>query len=205
MCLIIHRPAGAVIPEALLESAAAFNPHGFGVMSYTDHAGVRVERHARSRLDDILRACRAHADHEYVLHLRYRTRGSLDLANVQPLRVTRDIALAHNGTLDLAHGDVQRSDTWHFVQHYLRPILQRRAETLHDRAFQELVRQWAGQNNRFVFMDARSRRTVIINAEAGRSVDGLWFSNTRWFDASRFDWHRATQPAPPARAMEFFA
>jgi hypothetical protein len=34
MCLIIHKPAQADVPEDLLASAAEFNPHGFGIMTF---------------------------------------------------------------------------------------------------------------------------------------------------------------------------
>lgn len=206
MCLVIHKPARSEIPDELLVSAAAFNPHGFGIMSFGPARGLAVQRRSRTRLADVRRLYRNHINHESVLHLRYRTRGSIDLENTQPLRVTRDIFLVHNGTLSLPHTHSAWSDTWHFIRDYLRPILRHRPDVLHEPSFQELIKCWAGQNNRFIFMDARHRKTVIINQEAGRQIDALWISNTRWFDASRFDWYRNEKPSAVTRQkMEFFA
>lgn len=206
MCLVIHKPAANHIPDALLASAAEFNPRGFGIMSFDSAAGLTVQRRARTTLAEVRRLYRGHRDRECVLHLRYRTRGAVDLSNTQPLRVTREIFVVHNGTLPLSAQASDRSDTWHFVRDYVRPILRNRPELLYDAAFQTLLKGWAGPHNRLVFMDAVRRATVIINQEAGHRIDDLWVSNTRWFDGSLFNWHREHHaPSPRPQNIEFFA
>ncbi|MGD0961647.1 MAG: hypothetical protein ABSB19_17695 [Methylomonas sp.] len=35
-------------------------------------------------------------------------------------------------------------------------------------------------------MDAEQRKTVIINRQFGVDYQGLWLSNTKWFDAASF-------------------
>jgi hypothetical protein len=44
MCLIIHQPEGATTPVALLQSAAEYNPDGFGFMGFDAHGKPRIER-----------------------------------------------------------------------------------------------------------------------------------------------------------------
>ena len=204
MCLIIHKPAAVSLPEELLASAAEFNPHGVGVMAFGDDGRLVARRRTDGGYRHLQRWHAEFAERECVLHMRYRTRGEIDLANTQPLRVTSNIWLVHNGTVDVGQHQAQRSDTWHLIDDYLRPILRRRPELLYERRFHDLILSWAGEHNRFVFMDAIQRRVVIVNREAGFELDGIWLSNTRWFDASRFDWYRRMQPVEaPRRPIAF--
>lgn len=199
MCLLIHKPAHQDLPESLLESAAAFNPHGYGFMAFDAASGVSVTRRKNTRLSELHRIYERYRHSECVIHLRYGTSGQVTVSNTHPIRVTAGLYLAHNGTVNLNRSDAQKSDTWHLVNDYLRPVLSRRPALLHDRFFQESLLSWCGPHNKFVFMDARQNKTVIINREKGFEIDGLWLSNTRWFDASRYDWSvsqaRAQQPA----------
>lgn len=204
MCLIIHKPAGVRLPEDLLASAVEFNPHGFGLMAFRDGGRLVVKRRSRGGLRALLALFAPYADGECVVHLRYRTRGEIDLSNTQPLRVTPAIGLVHNGTMAVGRHSEARSDTWHLVADYLRPILSRRPALMYDPGFGDLLAAWAGPHNRFVLMDARLGRTRIINREAGMEVNGLWLSNSRWFDGSRFPWYRRDEtPAVSGAALSF--
>lgn len=203
MCLLIHKPKNAILPEHLLDSAAEFNPHGFGFMSFADDGKLVVRRRALTSKTVLHRLYEEFRDQECVIHLRYRTSGIVDCENTHPIRITKSIYMAHNGTVNLDRHSEERSDTWHLVNDYLRPVLARRPQLLHDRFFHDLVTTWCGPHNKFVFMDAESGQTVIINREKGFEIDGLWLSNTRWFDATRYAWHQAAaaqhQQGPLAR------
>ncbi len=185
MCLLIHKSADAVIPAALLESAAGFNPHGFGLMAFDTEGRIVVHRRAHTVIDELQALAHDYRERECVIHLRYGTSGVVDQDNTHPIRITDGIHLAHNGTVNLARHVQERSDTWHLVNDYLRPVLSRRPELLHDSFFHDLVTAWCGPHNKFVFMDANTRSTVIINRDKGVERDGLWLSNTRWFDAAK--------------------
>ncbi len=195
MCLLIHKPKNAVLPEQLLDSAAAFNPHGYGFISYDNNGKLVIRRSATTSSRELHALYEEFHPQECVIHLRYGTSGLVDFENTHPIKITDDIYLAHNGTLNMPRHTQERSDTWHLVNDYLQPILRNRPQLLHDRFFQELVSSWCGPHNRFVFVDGAAQKTVIVNRDKGFELDGLWLSNTRWFDASRFHWH-------PARSME---
>jgi hypothetical protein len=182
VCLLIHKSANAVIPEALLESAAGFNPHGFGLMAFDDADEIVVHRRAHTVIEELQALSRDYRERECVIHLRYGTSGLVDQDNTHPIRITPQIYLAHNGTVNLSRHVEERSDTWHLVNDYLRPVLSRRPELLYDSFFHDLVTAWCGPHNKFVFMDARTRSTVIVNRDKGVERNGLWLSNTRWFD-----------------------
>ena len=113
MCLIIHKPAQARVPEELLASAAEFNPHGFGLMTFSVlMAASRCGAVRACACTELARLCREYEAAECVIHLRYRTRGSIELENTQPMRITRDISMVHNGTVALEPHSPNRSDTW---------------------------------------------------------------------------------------------
>lgn len=191
MCLIIHKPKDAEVPDLLLRSASEFNPHGFGIMALSENHGLSVRRRSRTHITELWKLYAAYREQECVIHFRYRTRGDIDSGNTHPIRITRDIYMAHNGTLELDQHEHGRSDTWHLVNDYLRPILRHRPLTLYETAFHDLIKAWAGPSNKFVFMDSARNQTVIINRDYGFEIEGLWLSNTRWFDASKFEWHQA--------------
>ncbi|HLT63317.1 MAG TPA: class II glutamine amidotransferase [Pseudohongiella sp.] len=202
MCLIIHKPANQQLPEGLLESAATYNPHGFGVMTFGDNNRPVVRRSGRTNFRELQKICDTLGNQECVIHLRYATSGQQDLENAHPFRVTKDIYVAHNGTLNLQRHTPERSDTWHLINDYLKPVLGKNPALLHDRFFQHMVEAWCGPNNRFVFLDNQQKKTVIINRQQGFEVNGIWLSNTRWFERQRFDWvprALSTGPAAPAR------
>lgn len=186
MCLIIHKPRHVEVPIDLLKSAAEHNPDGFGLMFFGGSSWVNVKRRRTTCFNALRRAYRSVGDQECVIHLRLRTRGDITAANTHPFRVAPDVYMAHNGTLDIDCRVEGRSDSWHAANDYLRPILRHNPDLLHSHDFQTLLKTWIGPDNRLVFMDARRRKTVIVNREHGAEFQGLWLSNTRWFDAARF-------------------
>jgi len=204
MCLVIHKPAEVEVPPLLLDSAADFNPHGFGIMSFSRERELQVRRRSVTNKKELHRLYAQFSAQECVIHLRYGTSGRVDCGNTHPIRITKDIYMAHNGTMNMERHLEARSDTWHLVHDYLRPILSRRPALLHDRFFHDMVLSWCGPQNRFVFMDAGTGKTVIVNRDKGFDVDGLWVSNTRWFDASKFPWHRPAAAGAGQKPQAFF-
>lgn len=206
MCLIIHKPAGAVLPGALLRSAAELNPHGAGLVALPGKGEAVVRRSVETRVDDILGWASEHVDDELVLHFRYRTRGQVDLDNTHPLPVTSDIHLFHNGTLAVDSHTPDRSDSWHLARDFLSPVLTQRPGLLANDTFARMLQAAIGRLNRLVLVDTRARKVVIVNREAGVERDGLWLSNTRWFDPRVLGWSAPSWSAAPApRPVSFLS
>lgn len=200
MCLIIHKPAGRRIAGDLLEAALSLNGDGFGLMGARADGRLLLVRRPRIALDELLALESDLREADYVLHLRQRTRGDTGVHNVQPFRVASQTWLMHNGTLHSLPSNVPgRSDSWHLVQHLLRPLAQRRSGVLLDNAFLRLLELAVGPENKLALFDFAAQRFVLINQEYGAELDGLWLSSTRWID------HRllplADTPQPQERSF----
>ena len=194
MCLIIHKPAGARIPHALLHAAARFNADGWGLMGFGAGGQLLLERHAGLDVEALLAAEAANADAEYALHLRRQTRGSGGVENAHPFRVVDGLYLMHNGTLPIAPAAPRRSDTWHFAAEVLRPLAQRHPGLFSDFAFIRLLELSLRPENKLAVLDQRHRRIVLVNRQHGADFEELWLSNTRWIDRRLFALDQTPQP-----------
>jgi hypothetical protein len=123
-------------------------------------------------------------------HLRMRTHGAIDLLNCHPYEVLNraehgiDLWLMHNGILSTGNkADEKMSDTWHYINDYLKPMLAGNPDFAFHPAFQALIADHIGSSNKFVLMDNEGRQ-VVINESAGVYWGGLWLSNTYAWDAS---------------------
>ncbi len=202
MCLIIHKPKGVAAPKNLLRSAAHYNPDGFGIMAFDGAGGIRVNKCSRTRFADLLRAYKDYEDEECVIHLRKRTEGVVDDDNTHPFRINRRLYMAHNGTLPICRRLEARSDTWHLVHDYFKPLLNERPERLHDDFFRSALQEWLGAQNKLIFMDGETRSTLVFNREYGVEREGLWLSNIRWFDAARFGLKAKANSNRPEQAFK---
>lgn len=184
MCLIVHKPADVRIPHDLLVAALRLNADGWGLMGF-DAGGRRLlERHAQTRVDDLLEAEERFARAEYALHLRRRTRGRVDYDNTHPFEIEDGVFLMHNGTLGFDQGAAGDSDTRSFVKRVLRPLARRYPALLVDREFLRLLEMSLRAQNKAVLFDFPRRRFDFLNRAAGADFEGLWLSSTKWIDAS---------------------
>lgn len=200
MCLIVHKPAGLAIPPELLAAAFPLNRDGWGAMGFAPDGGLLLRRQAAARLGDVLAWERQHRAAEYVLHLRRRTRGSAELANTHPFRIAPGLYLMHNGTLPLEPRHPGQSDTARLVGDLLRPLARRHAGLFTDPAFLQLLALGLKRENKLALLLESERRIVLVNAEHGAELDGLWLSSTRWIDRARFPLAHAPQPQERAWA-----
>lgn len=193
MCLIIHKPAGLAIPADLIAAALELNRDGWGAMGFAADGQLLLERRAEPELDAILAFERDNREHEYVLHLRRRTKGGGGIENAHPFRVVPGVHLMHNGTLPL-EPKPGRSDTWHLVSEILRPLALKHETLLSDPAFLQLLELGLKAENKLAILHEATREIVLVNWQHGAELDGLWLSSTRWIDRRRFPLAHAPQP-----------
>lgn len=190
MCLIIYKPASIRITKELADDVFTKNKDGFGLIYHDAEAKTVNSFKILGTKEQIWEALQPFMDKELLMHWRMQTHGDIDLENCHPYELIPDGPLPsymmHNGILSTGNAaDKTKSDTWHYIRDYLRPIVQANPEVLHTPAFQALVKNHIGNSNKFAIMDGRGE-VVIINREAGIEFEGMWFSNTYAWSASYF-------------------
>jgi hypothetical protein len=91
----------------------------------------------------------------------------------------------HNGVLATGNkADITKSDTWHYIQDYLKPMLAGNPDFAFHPSFKALIEDHIGGSNKFVIMDNEGRQTVI-NQSSGVYWGGLWLSNTYAWTSSK--------------------
>jgi hypothetical protein len=91
----------------------------------------------------------------------------------------------HNGVLSTGNkANIKMSDTWHYINDYLKPMLAGNPDFAFHPAFKALVADHIGGSNKFVLMDNEGRQ-VVINQDEGVYWGGLWLSNTYAWSASK--------------------
>jgi hypothetical protein len=117
-----------------------------------------------------------------------KTHGDIDLTNCHPYDVFgfdedtkgkgTPIAMMHNGILSTGNAkDTSKSDTWHYIRDYIRPLIQKDQSLIFTDAFRRLIASHISSSNKFALMDALGN-VQIVNKHAGIEWNGAWFSNT---------------------------
>lgn len=190
MCLLIKKPAAAEFDFADISDFYYHNSDGFGVM-YAEGGVLRVFKTIPANASEAWEFYVKHAQgRDCVAHMRMKTHGHIDLTNCHPYEVFGDGAdmplyLAHNGVL--SHGnskDASKSDTWHFINDVLRPILKHAPELAFEPAFIELLENEIGSSNKFAMMNHEGR-IALVNEDAFVEYKGALLSNTYAWSAHK--------------------
>jgi predicted glutamine amidotransferase len=207
MCLLVTQLSNSpALPEVWLRDFHASNSDGVGVM-YVEGQSLVIEKCLPKSADDFVNFYYSHiAGKDCAFHLRMRTHGATDLENCHPYEVLNakdhglDLWLMHNGILHTDNKkDTTKSDTWHYIRDYLRPMLANNPDFFVTPEFQDLIESHIGSSNKFVLMDNQNR-LVTINESAGVYWGGLWLSNTYAWTASTTA--TKTYNASPELALE---
>lgn len=191
MCLLITQSKfSPALSDEWLADFYEHNQDGVGVM-YSESDTLIIEKALPASADAFVKFYRKHIQgRDCAFHLRMKTHGAIDLTNCHPYEVLNrkdhglDLWLMHNGILATGNAaDVSKSDTWHYIRSYLRPMLAENPEFFVHPSFAEIVGKHIGVGNKFVLMDHRGRM-VTINRGEGVYWAGLWLSNEYAWSAS---------------------
>ena len=191
MCLLVNqKTTSPALSDDWLKDFYANNSDGVGVM-YADGGTLIIEKALPSSEKAFIKFYRKHIQGKAcAYHLRMRTHGNTDLENCHPYQVLNqsehglDLWLMHNGILHTGNkADTTKSDTWHYIRDYLRPMLAANPDFAFHPSFAEIVGEHIGDSNKFVLMDNQGR-SATINEKAGVYWAGLWLSNTYAWSAS---------------------
>lgn len=185
MCLLVTQNKNSpVLPDHWLEDFYQSNEDGVGVM-FAHHGELIIKKLLPNSAQELIQFYRENIQgRDCAFHLRMRTHGDIDLLNCHPYEVLNraehgiDLWLMHNGVLATGNqSDPRYSDTWHYINDYLKPILVTNPDFAFHPSFADLIGKHIGVSNKFVLMDNEGRQTVI-NQDAGVYWGGLWLSNT---------------------------
>lgn len=188
MCVILQAPKGVTPKDDMLEAAYANNADGFGIFFPTKGGKVHAHKILPKTFDDVLKVWKQYKDERVPkgIHFRLKTKGSIEKANSHPFRVLsksqhgREVWLMHNGTITNAPAKVEdRSDTWHFVNYLLRPILAANPELVEDENFHKMMSDMVGRD-RLLLLDGQTGTFTKINptCAGGHEKDNIWISNS---------------------------
>lgn len=186
MCLLVQQTTQSKFTDEFLADVFTKNQDGLGVM-YADGGKLHVHKSLPATAADFIDFYRKHADgRNCVWHARMQTHGDIDFDNCHPYKVTDDVWLAHNGILSTGNdADKSKSDTWHFIQNFIRPALIGNPELLTDVNWQKFVGEIIGRSNKFALVRADGA-VVVINAHAGVNYENAWLSNTYAWSYHKF-------------------
>jgi hypothetical protein len=68
------------------------------------------------------------------------------------------------------------SDTWHYIEDFIKPLVLKDPSVINTHAFQALVAAHIGVGNKFVFVTPTN--LIILNRSAGINTSQRWLSNT---------------------------
>lgn len=188
MCLILIREPDVLLDFEDIKRACLNNPHGWGyvipdrgkleIRRFYDPKGTDPEE-VYTVLDDFM-------DKQVYLHLRWATHGSRSKANVHPFPALTErkdgmqVWVMHNGTLNSYSRKGERSDTYHFTDEVITPLLRRFRPALGENLLidpfvTQVIEKFSAGWSKFVLIDNYGNHSII--GSGGVQKDGYWLSN----------------------------
>lgn len=177
MCILIHHPINTNFSADQIQDFYNKNSDGFGAI--VKHGDTVELVKSIGNVEEITELYNKQvAGKEAIIHLRMKTHGDINIDNCHPYEVIPGLYMAHNGVLSTGNQkDPRMSDTWHYINDFLKPILKENPQIIFNPGFQAMISSHIGASNKFGFMD-HTGRTVIINKTSGVVHKGVWYSNT---------------------------
>lgn len=121
-----------------------------------------------------------HKNKECVLHFRISTHGKVDEANTHPFSIDKNLGMVHNGIINKVACDVDKnmSDTWHFVEKFLKKFHAIYPQFWLEPEFKELIESYI-IGSKFILMDNEGN-CDIYNESVGIWDCECWFSNSSY-------------------------
>lgn len=175
MCLMMWKPAHAVLTKRDVYDYVKHNPDGFGVAWIGENGRVNTFKMVGGK-KAVWRAYQAHAaGRDCALHFRMATSGLINLDMTHPFKVTDDTVMMHNGVL-ACKSTATRSDTAHFAEIMARE-LEKKPERLDDEQYIKALDDVIGAGNRLLFMRDGQPEPTIVGKAKGVEHNGCWYSN----------------------------
>lgn len=185
MCIAIFKPRKTKPDWEAYRAAYDNNPDGWGFAAA--RGGKLVVKKGVSSFNNFKKKFYEFRNCPSIVHFRIRTSGDIDDRNCHPFMVSPNLAVIHNGILDIqCNVNKKMSDTWHFVTQVLRPIHESAPAFPWNLGLSFLGESFLGNGNKMVFLSATGEHT-IWNSDLGHTTkDRHWWSNYSYTYGSRF-------------------
>lgn len=190
MCLLHTHPANTPFDEADIKDFYLHNSDGLGVM-WSENDVLYTHKCLPKTADDAWKFYQEHIQNrDCVVHWRMKTHGLIDLENCHPYTIfgagsEMPMSLMHNGVLFTGNTkDIKKSDTWHYIEDWLKPLLAEHPEMFLNPIMQALIKDHIGSGNRFILMNHKGEQ-AIINEKDFVTYKGALLSNTYAWDSSK--------------------
>lgn len=177
MCIAIYKPEEKIISKATLKECYSSNPDGAGFM-FAEDKQLHIEKGFFS-FDTFYDAYKAHEEKKVVIHFRIKTHGEINKTNCHPFAVNNSLAFVHNGIINGLDGDKTLSDTIHFNEQILQPLVNKWGNlALFQDPMINLIESRIGYS-KLIFLD-RHGNHKIMNEQKGQWDNGVWYSNNSY-------------------------
>ena len=192
MCLLIQQSKETNFAEEHLLDFYTRNRDGIGVM-WAEGGKLHYEKHLPKNAQDCVDFYnRVARGKDACVHYRMKTHGHIDMDNCHPYDVfgfdepnEMPTLLMHNGILHTDNRkDSSKSDTWHYIRDYLRPLSKHDPAFMFTKEFADVIGRHIG-NNRFALMNHLGQ-VSIINKKQGVTFNGAWMSNEYAWSAHKY-------------------
>jgi hypothetical protein len=170
------KPKGVCIAKKSLEHGFENNSNGAGFAVAT---GGKLQIYKGFfKFDEFWDTYKEFQNQTALVHFRIRTSGKTDEYNCHPFEVCDGrFALIHNGVISIKQEDKDKSDTAHFAELVLTPLLER--IPFDHPALKYLIEEAIGAGNKIVLL-RRDGKHAIFNEDVGHWNKGAWFSNSSY-------------------------
>lgn len=189
MCLIVYKQnEESKFSNHQFKSMVTRNQDGLGIM-WRENGRVLTEKVVGSKADQFALWQKHRDKEEYAMHARLRTHGDVNEINCHPYEVLNmdkgdpiDLYMMHNGVISDAPNIYNNmSDTWHFVEYFIKPIAKMHLDELwNDKDLQVWISKKVG-GSKLLFMrsdEVKGNSVLIFNYSLGTVDNKCWLSNT---------------------------
>ena len=177
MCIAIYKPENTFVKKAVLENCFKNHSDGAGFMVHDHETHRLIVKKGLMTFKAFWKAYSPYKSHRAIIHFRFSTHGETNAENTHPFQVSKNLAFVHNGVINIdTDSDKTKSDTWHFNESIIKPIIKEYPTAWRHKTIVELITHFLDKKSKLVFMD-NDGNVVICNEELGTWEDGSWFSN----------------------------
>lgn len=169
MCLAIHKLGSAKLDPQEVLRACGTHPNGVG-FAVRNKRGMEIQKGLWT-FDQLWRRLVPHMAKELLVHFRTATSGTISDEMCHPFAVG-DGAVVHNGVL-MGYGTEKQSDTAHFVEEILHPLLSEFPSLLHKPALYTLLEETLAGDKMAIMLPGQP----VLRLGKWTEEQGVFYSN----------------------------